>query len=73
MAFADFKGVHLRLQSIKRDDWVAINLVFEEADFAYIGVVGETEVAGVVGRDFAKVEQAAQLRHVKQLFVKVVN
>ena len=29
--------------------------------------------AGVVGRDFAKVEQAAQLRHVQHLFVEVVS
>ena len=30
-------------------------------------------MAGVVGRDFAKVEHAAQLRHVQQLFVEVVG
>ena len=73
MAFADCKGVHLWLQSNKLDHRVALSLVLEEADFAFVGVVGETEVAGEVGRDFAKVEQAAQLRHVQQLFVEFVG
>ena len=73
MAFADFKGVHFRLQNNKLDDRVALNLVLEEADYAFAGVVWETEVAGVVGRDFDKVEQPAQLRHVQQLFVEVVG
>ena len=72
MAFADFKVVHFRLHSNKLDDRVALSLVLDKADFAFAGVVCETEVARVVGRDFAKDEQPAQLSHVQQLFVEVV-
>ena len=73
MTFADFKGVHRRLQSNKLDDRITLSLVLEEDYFAFVRVVGETEVANMVGSDFAKIVQAAQLRPVKQLFVEVVN
>ena len=47
--------------------------MLEEADFAFVGVVWETEVAWVVNKNFAKVEQAAKFRHVKQLYVELVG
>ena len=73
LAYADFKAVHFRLHCNKLDDQVAFSLVFDEAEFAFVVVVGETKVAELVGKDFAKVNQAAQLRHVLQHFIEVVD
>ena len=71
LAFTDFKAIHLRLQGNKLDDWVAFSLVLKRADYSFVGVVGETEVARVVFWDFAKVKQVSQFRHVQQLSVEV--
>ena len=48
LAFTDFKAIHLRLQGNKLDDWVAFCVVLKIADYSFVGVVGETKVAGVV-------------------------
>ena len=73
LAFAHFEAVHLRLQSDKLDNWVALCLVLEEANLSFVGVVWGAEVAGMIRRDFAKVEQAPNLRRVQQLAVQVTR
>ena len=73
LALTDFETVHLRLQSNKLDDQIALRFVVEKANYAFIWVVRCSEAARVIRWDFADIEQALQLRHVQKLFIKVLR